>query len=112
VHSLGHPVAGLVEAKLTREIACCTSCMPLFLLVLSKLFCCLCTSLLIFLFVCRSGARPEVHCDASGGLIRSILITLDDLKITQKAKNGGRRITRVGQQGLDLVAGQVNRGEV
>ena len=60
----------------------------------------------------RRGARPEVHSDASGGLIRSILITLDDLKITEKTAKGGRQITRIGQQALDLVAGQVARGEV
>ena len=62
--------------------------------------------------VFRRGARPEIHRDASGGLIRTILITLDDLKITQKMPNGGRKISRIGQQALDLVAGQVARGEV
>jgi len=45
-------------------------------------------------------------------LIRTILISLDDLKITEKTEKGGRRISRVGQQALDLVAGQVARGEV
>lgn len=60
----------------------------------------------------RRGAAPEVHRDASGGLIRSILTTLDDLKITEKSAKGGRKISRTGQQALDLVAGQVSRGEV
>eukprot|EP01038_Epipyxis_sp_PR26KG_P007492 gene7492-10208_t len=60
----------------------------------------------------RRGSRPEIHRDAAGGLIRSIMITLDDLKITEKHPNGGRKISRVGQQALDLVAGQVARGEV
>mmetsp|Transcript_18015 Transcript_18015/g.30285 ORF Transcript_18015/g.30285 Transcript_18015/m.30285 type:complete len:152 (-) Transcript_18015:107-562(-) len=60
----------------------------------------------------RRGAAPERHQDAAGGLIRSILITLDDLKITEKTEKGGRRISRIGQQALDLVAGQVARGEV
>eukprot|EP01034_Spumella_vulgaris_P021618 gene21618-27657_t len=60
----------------------------------------------------RRGARPERHQDAAGGLIRSILIALDDLKITEKSTNGGRKISRVGQQALDLVAGQVSRSEV
>lgn len=63
-------------------------------------------------FVLRRGAAPEIHQDASGGLIRAILITLDDLKITEKTEKGGRRVSRVGQQALDLVAGQVARGEV
>jgi len=60
----------------------------------------------------RRGAAPERHQDAAGGLIRTILITLDDLKITEKTEKGGRRISRIGQQALDLVAGQVARGEV
>jgi small subunit ribosomal protein S19e len=60
----------------------------------------------------RRGAAPERHQDAAGGLIRHILITLDELKITEKSEKGGRRISRIGQQALDLVAGQVARGEV
>lgn len=60
----------------------------------------------------RRGAAPERHRDAAGGLIRSILITLDDLKITEKGPKGGRKITRIGQQALDLVACQVSRGDV
>jgi small subunit ribosomal protein S19e len=60
----------------------------------------------------RRGAAPEVHQDAAGGLIRNILTTLDDLKITEKSGKGGRKISRTGQQALDLVAGQVARGEV
>ena len=60
----------------------------------------------------RRGAKPEIHSDASGGLIRAIVLTLDELKITEKSEKGGRKISRVGQQALDLVAGQVARGEV
>jgi small subunit ribosomal protein S19e len=60
----------------------------------------------------RRGARPERHQDAAGGLIRNIIKSLDDLKITEKCPKGGRQISRVGQQALDLVAGQVARGEV
>ena len=60
----------------------------------------------------RRGARPERHQDAAGGIIRHILISLDDLKITEKTAKGGRKISKVGQQALDLVAGQVARGEV
>lgn len=60
----------------------------------------------------RRGARPEHHRDAAAGIIRNILITLDELKITEKTAKGGRKISRVGQQALDLVAGQVARGEV
>ena len=60
----------------------------------------------------RRGSRPEIHRDSAAGVIRNILITLDELKITEKTSKGGRKISRVGQQALDLVAGQVARGEV
>eukprot|EP01035_Chromulina_nebulosa_P019163 gene19163-25006_t len=60
----------------------------------------------------RRGAAPNIHRDSSAGLIRSILISLDEIKITELHEKGGRRISRVGQQALDLVAGQVARGEV
>ena len=60
----------------------------------------------------RRGARPGKHQDAAGGIIRTILCTLDELRITEKSAKGGRKISRVGQQALDLVAGQVARGEV
>jgi len=40
------------------------------------------------------------------------LTTLDELKITEITPNGGRRITRVGQQALDLIAGQIARDEL
>jgi small subunit ribosomal protein S19e len=60
----------------------------------------------------RRGAAPEHHQDAAGGIIRTILITLDDLKVTEKSPKGGRRVSRFGQQALDLVAGQVARNEV
>ncbi|CAM9511238.1 unnamed protein product [Ectocarpus fasciculatus] len=59
----------------------------------------------------RRGSMPEHHVDAAGGLIRSILISLDELKVTEKTAKGGRRVTKIGQQALDLVAGQVARGE-
>ena len=60
----------------------------------------------------RRGAAPERHQDAAGGLIRTILLNLDDLNMTEKCEKGGRKVTRSGQQALDLVAGQVAREEV
>jgi len=57
----------------------------------------------------RRGARPEHHRDAAGGIIRNICISLDELKITEFCSKGGRKISRIGQQALDLVAGQVSR---
>ena len=65
----------------------------------------------LFVFYFRRGSCPEHHVDAAGGLIRSILISLDELKITEKTSKGGRKVTKIGQQALDLVAGQVSRGE-
>lgn len=60
----------------------------------------------------RRGAVPEKHQDAAGGLIRKICLTLDDLDLTEKCPKGGRKVTKIGQQALDLVAGQVLRGEI
>lgn len=57
----------------------------------------------------RRGSRPEKHSDAAGGLIRTIIKTLDELGLTEKSGKGGRKITRVGQQALDLVALEVAR---
>ena len=60
----------------------------------------------------RRGAAPERHQDGAGGLIRTICLNLDDLNITEASAKGGRKVTRTGQQALDLVAGQVGREEV
>lgn len=59
----------------------------------------------------RRGANTSHHHDASGAILRNILITLDELKITEPCAKGGRRITRIGQQALDLIAGQVARND-
>mmetsp|Transcript_1256 Transcript_1256/g.1609 ORF Transcript_1256/g.1609 Transcript_1256/m.1609 type:complete len:151 (+) Transcript_1256:61-513(+) len=56
----------------------------------------------------RRGVRTNHHKKACGGLIRHILIQLQELKVVEKMKTGGRRITREGQQDLDRIAGQVN----
>jgi small subunit ribosomal protein S19e len=50
--------------------------------------------------------------DAATGLIRSILLSLDELRLTEKTENGGRRVTRIGQQALDLIAGQIAHEEL
>lgn len=60
----------------------------------------------------RRGARPVKHQDSAQGLIRAVLLALDELKLTEKTENGGRRVTRVGQQALDLIAGQIANEEL
>jgi ribosomal protein S19E (S16A) len=59
----------------------------------------------------RRGAKPNIHQDAAGGLIRSIVLSLDELKITEKCGKGGRKVTSVGQRALDQVARHVALGE-
>jgi small subunit ribosomal protein S19e len=60
----------------------------------------------------RRGTKTNHHHDASQGIIRNVVLMLDEIKLTEKCPNGGRKISRIGQQALDLVAGQVARGEV
>ena len=60
----------------------------------------------------RRGSQPKIHRDASGGIIRYAMLTLDDLQITEKCGKGGRKISRTGQQTLDQVARQVALGEL
>ena len=55
----------------------------------------------------RRGTRPEVHQDASGKIIRSILINLDNLKYTEATGKGGRQVSRVGQGACDLIAREI-----
>ena len=59
----------------------------------------------------RRGAAPDRHQDGAGGIIRAIVVNLDALNVTESSGKGGRKVSRTGQQALDLVAGQVNRGE-
>lgn len=54
----------------------------------------------------RRGARTEHFHKASSGLIRHILLQLEKIKVVEKLGKG-RRITRIGQQDLDRIAGQL-----
>lgn len=55
----------------------------------------------------KRGVTAQHFRKASAGIIRSVLIQLEDMKVTEKTENGGRRMTRVGQQDLDRIANAV-----
>lgn len=57
----------------------------------------------------RRGARTEHFRKAASGVIRSVLIQLEEMKVVEKMEAGGRRVTVVGQQDLDRIAGSVFR---
>jgi small subunit ribosomal protein S19e len=57
----------------------------------------------------HKGTRTEHFRKASRGIIRSVLLQLEEMKVTEKLENGGRQISRVGQQDLDRIAGSVFR---
>lgn len=52
----------------------------------------------------RRGARTEHFRKAASGVIRSVLLQLEEMKVVEKLEAGGRRVTVVGQQDLDRVS--------
>ncbi|OMJ12609.1 40S ribosomal protein S19-A, partial [Smittium culicis] len=52
----------------------------------------------------RRGSRPSIHADGAGGVARRALQALEKIGILEKDKNGGRKISSVGQRTLDRIS--------
>lgn len=52
----------------------------------------------------NKGHRPGKHTDASGSVVRKALQSLEQMKMLEQSRTGGRRITVDGQRDMDRVA--------
>jgi len=60
----------------------------------------------------RRGAQTEKFRQANRGILRYMVQQLEAIKVLEKTKDGkGRRITKIGQQDLDRIAGQVRESQ-
>merc|ERR1711966_488620 len=53
------------------------------------------------------GTRPHHHGVGSGSIARAALQQLEKLKVVENTVSNGRKITKIGMQDLDRIAGQV-----
>ena len=70
-----------------------------------------CFALFELILLSRRGALPNIHQDAAGGIIRSIILSLDELKVTEKCGKGVGILSRIGHRALDQFARHVALGE-
>ncbi|XP_075233093.1 small ribosomal subunit protein eS19-like [Lycorma delicatula] len=57
----------------------------------------------------RNGVCPAHFCRSAGGVARKALQSLEQMKLIEKAPDGGRKLTIQGQRDLDRIAAQVRQ---
>lgn len=55
----------------------------------------------------RNGTHPSHFCRSSGSVARKALQSLEQLKLIEKAPDGGRKLTQQGRRDLDRIAAQI-----